>query len=334
MRLPLVIQIFSRVLGKKKQANGYLYSNLRSCPLPGEKIQIPGQNKGLGKIRQWIFSSKRRKRTHGYPRQSSSKSMLQMIAVGGGLSTILLLALYFVAGSFINGKLESMTFFNITEVTVSGNVMISDERVRHATDLLLHRTSLLDFSTSQAKEKLKELPWIRKAVVKKNWPSMIEITVTENVPAAMMLKNDFEGPHLYYIDRKGHPFMKVDPGGDLDYPVVTGLSGVADKKVRDTALGEVLTFLKSVRANNFHLPSQSVSEIHVEPDGEMVVYLVDYTFPIFFGNGNTRKKYSRLVYVLRDLYKKKKGQELISKVEFIQMKYLDDNVLVAQSGSG
>lgn len=333
MRIPSIIQILSRLFGKKKQTNGYLHSSLRSCPLPGDTFQSPGKNKGLVKIRQWLVSRKR-KRIDGYPRQVSRKSVLKRGAVGGVLTIVFALMLYFAGGSIMHSYLESLTFFNVTEVTVSGNTMIPDEKVRNVINILLHRTSLLGFSTSQAKGKLEELPWIRKAVVTKNWPSMVEISITENVPSALMLKNDFDGPHLYYIDRKGLPFMKVEPGADLDYPVVTGISEVADEITRETALGEVLTFLKALRSNNFHLPSQSVSEIHVEPNGEMVVYLVEYTFPIFFGNGNTRKKYSRLVYVLRDLYKKKKGQELISKVEFIQMKYLDDNVLVAQSGSG
>jgi hypothetical protein len=37
-----------------------------------------------------------------------------------------------------------------------------------------------------------------------------------------------------------------------------------------------------------------------------------------------------LVQVLKALYKKQKGKESISQVEYIQMDYLDDKVLVAQ----
>ena len=62
----------------------------------------------------------------------------------------------------------------------------------------------------------------------------------------------------------------------------------------------------------------------------MVVYLVEYPFPIFFGTSNTSKKYYRLVQVLKTLYKQK-GKGSISQIEYIQMDYLQDKVLVAQS---
>ena len=64
-----------------------------------------------------------------------------------------------------------------------------------------------------------------------------------------------------------------------------------------------------------------------------MVYLVDYPFPIFFGSGNTKQKYARLVQVLKALYKKEKGEDLISEIEYIQMDYLQNKVLVAQTGS-
>ena len=129
-------------------------------------------------------------------------------------------------------------------------------------------------------------------------------------------------------------FLPVEPGDDIDFPVITGWSDIKNTEIKEQALSEVLIFLRKLRVNNPHLPAQSVSEIHVNQSGEMVVYLVEYPFPIFFGNGNTKTKYARLVQVLKALYKKKRGKELISRVEYIQMNYLNDKVLVAQSGSG
>jgi hypothetical protein len=66
----------------------------------------------------------------------------------------------------------------------------------------------------------------------------------------------------------------------------------------------------------------------------MVLYLVEYPFPIFFGNGNSEKKYSRLIQVLRVLYKKPNGKELLAQIAYIQMDYLNDKVLVVERTAG
>ena len=128
--------------------------------------------------------------------------------------------------------------------------------------------------------------------------------------------------------------MPVPIGANLDFPVITGLAEIDIPALKKKALAEILLFLQKVGINDPHLPAQSVSEVHVNPIGELVVYLVEYPFPIFFGNGNTKQKYQKLIRVLRALYKKERGEEIISSVEYIRMDYFNDKVLVAQSGSG
>jgi len=170
--------------------------------------------------------------------------------------------------------------------------------------------------------------------VKRNWPSTVEIEIRENVPVALLHTMSAERDQLYYIDKKGTSFMPVSVGANLDFPVITGLAEITDPSLKKKALTEVLLFLQKVRRNDPHLPVQSVSEVHVDSHGELVVYLVEYPFPIFFGNGNTKQKYLKLIRVLRALYKKERGEEIISSVEYIRMDYFNGKVLVAQSGSG
>ena len=54
----------------------------------------------------------------------------------------------------------------------------------------------------------------------------------------------------------------------------------------------------------------------------LVVYLVEYPFPIFFGNGNTKKKVLNLAYVLKELYGKRSQNDLISQVEYIRNNFV------------
>lgn len=228
-------------------------------------------------------------------------------------------------------NIQSLPFFKVSQVVFSGNSTISEGKLREASRIIPHQTSLIGLDCDQVEAWLGTVPWVARAVVKKNWPSTVEISIVENVPVALLHSEKEKGTQLQYIDRQGMPFLQVMPGADIDFPVITGLTEIDEPIVRKKALAEVLLFLKNINGNDPYLPAQSVSEIHVNRDGEMVVYLVDYPFPIFFGNSNTGTKYSRLVQVLKALYRKQKGRESIAQIEYIQMDYLKDKVLVAQS---
>jgi cell division protein FtsQ len=223
--------------------------------------------------------------------------------------------------------------FQISELRIQGNGIVSDETLRQQTGLIVHQTSMFAISEKGLEERLLKVPWIAKARVTKKWPSAIVIAVTENIPLALLHSSTPEGGELSYIDSRGVSFLPLEAGGSLDYPVITGLDSITDQVLRQRSLHEVLVFLKKVRRNDPHLPVQSLSEVHVTTSGEMVIYLVDYPFPIFFGNGNTKQKYARLLQVLKALYKKEKNDQLITRVAYIQMDYQQDKVLVAQNGS-
>ncbi len=229
-------------------------------------------------------------------------------------------------------SIEKLPFFEVSAITYSGNETISNERLREASGIILHQTNLIGLDCAKVVAGLTSVPWVARAEVKKNWPSTVEISINENVPAALLNRGGSDGNQLQYIDKNGRPFLTVRPGSDIDFPVITGLDAIHEPKSQKNALHEALIFLEKINGNNPQLPAQSVSEIHLNPDGEIVVYLVDYPFPIFFGNSNISQKYYRLVQVLKTLYKQKdKGS--ISQIEYIQMDYLQDKVLVAQTQS-
>jgi cell division protein FtsQ len=202
--------------------------------------------------------------------------------------------------------------------------------LREASGITLHQTSLVGLNCAQVEASLNTVPWVAQAEVQRKWPSTIKISIVENEPVALLHSKKKNGDQLQYINKKGVPFLQVGPGFDIDFPVITGLNEIKETRVREKALAEALVFLDNVGGDNPYLPAQSVSEIHLNQNGEMVVYLVEYPFPIFFGNDNTSTKYARLVQVLKALYKQQKGKESISQIEYIQMDYLNDKVLVAQ----
>jgi len=250
------------------------------------------------------------------------------------MATVLLSFFVFGGADLILKRFQGIEYFKVTDIAISGESVLSKTEVRTITGIIAHQTSLLGLKTVELEDKLRSNSWVSSAEVRRNWPSGIEIDIIENRPLALLHINTAKGTELKYIDKKGRAFLSLIPGGKVDYPIVTGLSELDDKVMKSAALKEVLIFLNKAKRNDPHLPVQSLSEVHVTKEGDLVVYLVEYPFPIFFGNGNTKRKYGRLVEVLKALYKKEKGKDLISEVEYIQMDYLQDKVLVAQSGQG
>ncbi len=199
---------------------------------------------------------------------------------------------------------------------------------------MLYRSSLLGVDAAEVAARVEKDPWVRRAVVRKEWPSTTVIDIEEHSPVALLNQSTGGRPQLYYVDPEGDAFLAVAPGQDVDYPVITGLDRLDDKRMRAQIFKEICLFLKYTGYNNPNLPAQSVSEVHITPQGSMVVYLVQHPFPIFFGRGKTLEKCRRLVKVLASLYREKKNDALLSGVEYIRMDYLNDKVLVAQGESG
>jgi cell division septal protein FtsQ len=332
MKISDTIQKLLKKSGSSKN-NRYLQSAYQAKSAPLQQESYGQQKNKVVRVKQWLVTRK----SGGYqeykpPKKKNSRWLWRGVLAGAFLG--LTVFLIFGGGRKIQNGFESIQMFQVSDLEITGNGIVSDGILREATGIIIHQTSMLGINASKIEGKLAAVPWIATVKVRKNWPSAVEIAVKENIPLALLHNRNTEGSELFYIDKNGISFLPVRPGGELDLPVVTGLSEVTDETVKEQALNEVLVFLKKVRRNDPHLPAQSLSEVHVSPTGELVVYLVEYPFPIFFGSGNTKQKYARLVQVLKALYKKEKGEELISEIEYIQMDYLQNKVLVAQTGSG
>lgn len=332
MSLSKIMQNVHALLGrKKKDGGGYLKSDLQGHSLPGQNAYYPGRRSHLVKLRQ-LFSVNKRARHNNYSRPVNKRKLIYKVV--GLAAAILTLVVCIVVGVsyLLPDNFDKLPFFQVSAITYSGNKNIPNEKLREASKITLHQTSLLGLNCAKVEAGLFTVPWVARAEVKKNWPSTVEISIVENVPVALVHRDGPAGDELQYIDKKGTPFLTVKPGADIDFPVITGLAAINEPEVQKNALTEVLIFLDKINGNNPQLPAESVSEIHLNRDGEMVVYLVEYPFPIFFGSRDTSKKYYRLVQVLKTLYKQK-GKGSISKIEYIQMDYLNDKVLVAQTQS-
>jgi len=331
------MHIYSRIknilsLSSEKKKSAFLSGDIASGVLPIKNEQIGAQKNRVSSLKNIL----RRKRYSEKNMYSSQPKARESRKIGRYVIVATVLLFFFACGGagLILQRFQGIEYFKVTDISISGESVLSKTEVRTITGIIAHQTSLLGLEIVEMENRLRSNSWISSATVRRNWPSGIEIDIVENRPLALLHIKTAKGTELKYIDKKGRSFLSLVPGGKVDYPIVTGLSELDDKAMKSAALKEVLIFLNKAKRNDPHLPVQSLSEVHVTKEGDLVVYLVEYPFPIFFGNGNTKRKYGRLVEVLKALYKKEKGKDLISEVEYIQMDYLQDKVLVAQSGQG
>ncbi len=244
---------------------------------------------------------------------------------------LMLTALVFVTGTGpggLRGLLESIDYFRLAAVDVRGCRYASEQQVRAAAGASVN-TSLIVIDTERIAASVSTADrWIKNVAVSRQWPDRLVIEVSEYRPYALIASAGQEGNRLVYLDRDGTPFLQAEAGMDLDYPVVTGLEQETDDDRRRESLHDPLSFLQLVAANNPNLPAQSVSEIHVDDEEGLIVYLVEHPFPIFFGSGEIGQKYTRLRQVLEVLYKPRKSGMDIARVAYIRMNYLQDKVIV------
>ena len=325
----------------------------------------PQKHNGLvSRIWAWFQRAARRKELKRSP--VVAKNRVRSLVVSLGLLACLASGGFLVYGPLVNA-VSDMPLFKIREITITGCRKTTPALIRELTGVR-YQTSLLTLRPKYLEAMLRTHPWIAEAAVKRDWPGVLVIAIKEYVPEALIFQEISGRRQFFYLDKSGVAFAPVEPGQDMDFPVITGLDAKGDDgqgrpnaagardggsgdgqgrsnavavKVggsgggeRKTMIRESLALLKLVKQNNPNLPAQNLSEIHLDQETGMTIFLADYPFPIYFGKGEIRTKYSRLKRVLEVLYKETEQGMTIADVVYIRMDYLENKVLVAHSGSG
>ncbi len=330
-----VIGQMKRILPVKRQKSGYKSFDVQFRTAYGKQ----GKERKKRLLPVSALTTALRKKTkakeEGYRRKEEGKLPGLRLAAGVALAAAVVF-IFWQKGGWGGWQtlVPGVSFFQLHHLEFKGRSVTTEAALRERSGLALYQTNLLTLDTDKVEKLIADDPWVRSAKVTRDWPSGLTVAIVEHTPLALMSGDESGGSGLSFIDKSGVVFMTVSPGQDIDYPIITGLERIHELKQRQEIFFDIFQFLKQSEKNNPNLPTQAVSEIHVNENGELIIFLVEYPFPIFFGRGQTETKYNRLVKVLEVLYKKHDEGMQISRVEYIRMDYLNDKVLVAQSGSG
>lgn len=328
------IRRIRRIFPEKRRKSGYSSQDVQFRTAYGKQEKTRKKSNPVKGLRQ-ILRRKPQVNEESYRRKETRRIPGIRLTAAFALAASVVFLLWY-SGGFGGWRtlVPNVSFFQLHQLEFKGCSVATEAVLRERGGLVLYQTNLLTLDTEKIEKLLGTVPWVSAAKVTRNWPSGLVVTIVEHSPIALVNEMKDGNPVLSYLDKAGIAFLPVEPGKDMDYPVITGFERLRDPLLRQQIFSDIVQFLKQTEKNNPNLPAQSVSEIHVEEDGGLVVFLVEYPFPVFLGKGQIVQKYNRLVKVLEDLYKKQDEGMQISRVEYIRMDNLNDKVLVAQSGSG
>lgn len=217
----------------------------------------------------------------------------QLLRVGAVLGVaVLALAIYRLSGplSIAAASLRDFVldnrYFSVREIQVRGGDKVSGSEIVGIAGL--HQgMSIWKVDLAAIEKKVAKHPWVRRVLVRREFPSRIIIDVEERIPRAIVAIRK-----LYYVDSDGVVFKEVGPGENVKYPLLTGLRAeelsaanpATRKRIQDAIrLGELMA-----------QRSHSLSEIHFDAPDRLVVYTTDYPIALRMGWGDWEDKVSRM----------------------------------------
>lgn len=126
--------------------------------------------------------------------------------------------------------------------------------------------SLLELNLNELKEKMEQHPWIRSVKLIRRFPHTLIVQAEKESPSALVLLEK-----VSYMNHWGEVFTQVKEWEDMDFPIITGVSG-KDPKALKEKLEMVSTILKVLEPEKGLWSLNELSEIHVNRDGRMSIY--------------------------------------------------------------
>ena len=181
---------------------------------------------------------------------------ISFVIVGVAMVSLLFASLY--------EYLVKSPFMRLEEVIVRGGDEEFKEDVLKIARLKPD-ASLLSLKLDALKGRIEKHPWIGAVDLEKRFPRTLVIQVEKEEPLAIVALD-----HLYYMNRQGFVFTKVDQTGELDYPVITGVS--MEKGGRKGRLDWAVRILKILESEKGPWSLADLSEAHFNGDGLIHLY--------------------------------------------------------------
>ena len=217
----------------------------------------------------------------------------------------ILLLLLFIIGivSFLNSN-----YFTVKKVHITGNELLSDKYILEVCKLN-QEINIFNVQQEELANKLVNLPQVKGAVVKRDFPRQVVIKIKERVPIAVISDNS----SYVTIDKEGWILNTLDNPADIKFPLFI------DKNLKTKENKVELNKNSKLAVNYLSKLSEKllkeIKEFKVLSSGEVVLTLREGGKVNLGKDFNIAKKAKIFNKIYDDLEKK----EL--KVKYINLKY-------------
>ena len=108
-------------------------------------------------------------------------------------------------------------YFAVRQIEVHGSEKVGGDEIV-AIAGLRHGMNVWNVDAVAIEKKIAKHPWVRRVLVRRDFPRRVVIEVEERTPKAIV-----GAGKLYYIDADGVVFKEVDSGEYIKYPMLTGI---------------------------------------------------------------------------------------------------------------
>ena len=206
----------------------------------------------------------------------------------------LLVALLFFGAFFLIRH-----FLHVTDIVFIGNHHLKDDELSALCKIRKNR-ELFGVSGIDIYQGLKQSPWIKDAVVRKELSGRVLIKVTERLPVALLSIAD----KPFLIDKEGVILEQMKEGSILLLPVIKGIDPVSNRETYDEAVRFVgVLYDKRLLSYNggVEITGQKPEDITLNIDKIMIKV----------GAGDFEKKLERLAFVRDEIQKRNMTVEYI-----------------------
>ena len=189
----------------------------------------------------------------------------------------------------LRDSLLNHSYFSVREIKVKGRERVGGSEIV-ALAGLSHGMNIWKIDVKAIEAKIKEHPWVKRVLVRRELPHRVVIEVEERVPKAIVALG-----RLYYVDADGMVFKEVGEGENVDLPLLTGLQPADLVPARSSRL----RIQEALKLDDFlRKSSLSLSEIHFSPGRGVVLYPMGYPVAVTMGWGDWQEKLGRLERVM------------------------------------
>lgn len=157
-------------------------------------------------------------------------------------------------------------------------------------------SNIFTANLSDAREKIKKNPWVKKVKTRRSLPDTIKIIVSNKNVRLMSRKDNV----VYYIDDKGEIIDKLIPGLRFDVPIVD---------LKDFDYLEAIEIINRINKTGW-ITDKDISEILVSRDF-ITLYLVNEDIQINLNTNNLEQSIINAKRVMDDLEEKGEKASLI-----------------------